>query len=276
MSDKSYSCDCVVIPKELLGKKITPEIVHELVTNRRTKVLDGFVSKRKQKTFSAALMIAGGEVKFDFKRTGQDNEKNLVRIRVYSGNSGSAHVLIKGTTYKEFQISYGHVSSRMAECLACITAAHLVKYVLKNISGLKLAISINNLDLSRYILKERVPRDSLMKLALENLFKLLGEFGSWSAYYELLKRSRLTGSPYSNTFPKGVFPGIDVGVKEGDRLTVILPNRLDVQSQFTASIQRAVSSGDNTYALPLTARPVLMAWLNSVKKGVYQGEVNQQ
>ncbi len=75
ISDRSYSCDCAVIPKEILEKKITPEIAHDLLTNRRTLVLDGFISKRNQKKFSAALMITGGEVKFDFKANRSGNRK---------------------------------------------------------------------------------------------------------------------------------------------------------------------------------------------------------
>lgn len=85
MSDNSYSCDCVVISKEILGKKITPEIVHELLTNRRTPVLDGFISKKNQKAFSAALIIAAGKVKFESSRTGQETEKGLVKTRSIFG-----------------------------------------------------------------------------------------------------------------------------------------------------------------------------------------------
>lgn len=48
--DKTYSCDCVVVPKEILQKKITPEIVQELIADRRTKILDGFVSRKTGKS----------------------------------------------------------------------------------------------------------------------------------------------------------------------------------------------------------------------------------
>jgi len=283
MTDKSYICDCVTVPKAILGKEITPEILHELLTNRQTRVLDGFISKKNNKKFSAALAIEGKEVKFKFgedqKGGGIDPSRGQeVRIRVYSGHSGSAYVSIKGAADKEFQVNYGHVSSRMAECLACITAAALLKHSLKNIAGIKLIISLNNLDFSRYILKERIPRDKDMKNALDNLFTMLEGFKSWTARYEPEKRPRLAGSPYSDQFPLGVFPGIDVKTEEkDDRLVVMLPpGRPDVQAQFTASIRYAVPDREASYILPLKLRPALMAWINRVKKGVGYLEASHQ
>ena len=283
-SYKSYACGCVMIPRVILGKEITPEIVHELLTQRRTETLDGFVSRKNNKTFSAALAIENGRVEFKFDREQKDRESgptnenkgNIIRIRIHSGNSGSANVTIKGATYKEFQISYGHVSSRMAECLACITAANLIKYTMKSTIGIKLDISLNNLDFSRYILKERVPRDREIKLALESLFRLLGEFGDWTAQYKPEKRPRLAGSPHSNNFPRGVFPGIEVGVEEeSGKLRVTLPESPDVRAQFAASLRQAVPDGE-TYILPSALRSVLMAWINSVKRGGYGSESSRQ
>lgn len=284
-SDKTYTCGCVVIPKEILQKKITPEIVHELLNNRRTKTLEGFISKRTGKKFNAALVIRDKKVVFEFEGENRENKqtedspdrRDIVRIRVHSENSGAAHVIIKGAMYREFQISYGHVSSRMAECLACVTAANLVKQVMKSTAVTKLDISLNNLDFSRYILKERTPRDRDMKLALEHLFQVLAGFGGWRAQFKQEKRPRLTGSPQSNKFPRGVFPGLEVSLEEvNGRLRVTLPGDPDVNAQFTASLQRAVPDGEKAYTLPLAARPVLMAWINSVKRGGYPSEASQQ
>lgn len=130
---------------------------------------------------------------------------NAVKVRMHSGNSGAAHVTIKGAMYKDFQIVYGHVSSRMAECLAAITAANLIKHTVKNISGVRVCISLNNLDFSRYILKERVPRDRDAKLALEHLFRLLAGFRGWRARFEPEKRPRLTGALRVVISPEGYF-----------------------------------------------------------------------
>jgi len=149
-SDGSYACDCVTVSKEILQKKITPEIVQELITNRRTKFMDGFISKKNNKPFRAALVIKDKRTAFEFEeRKGEDskdkgdgsnkegNGGDAVKIRIHSENSGTAHVTIKGAMYKDFQISYGHVSSRMAECLATITAANLIKYTMRSITGRK-------------------------------------------------------------------------------------------------------------------------------------------
>jgi DNA topoisomerase-3 len=70
-TDKTYACNCVTIPKEILQQKITPEIVKELITDRRTRVLDGFISKKNGKRFSATLVIRDNRVAFEF----DDNEK---------------------------------------------------------------------------------------------------------------------------------------------------------------------------------------------------------
>lgn len=257
--NKSYACDCLNIPKVILQQRITKDIIQELMVSGRTKILDGFISNKTGKRFSAALVIRDKKVDFEF--TGKSN---MVNIRVHSGNSGTAHVTIKGAMYKEFKISYGHVSSRMAECLACITAANLVKH---NMKGAKLDISLNNLDFSRYILRERTPRDKEIKSALEHLFVLLGCFNEWRARYAPKKRPELTGSPQSKGYPRGVFPDLDAAIsEENGRLRVVLSGGPDVQTQFTASLKKAEPDGEKTYSLPATARNALMAWIYSVRK----------
>jgi len=81
ITDKSYICGCVTVPKVILGKVITPEVVHELLTNRQTKILDGFVSRRNGKVFSAALAIENGRVKFRFggNKRAKKTEQSKVR-----------------------------------------------------------------------------------------------------------------------------------------------------------------------------------------------------
>ncbi|OPX89477.1 MAG: DNA topoisomerase III [Pelotomaculum sp. PtaB.Bin104] len=263
-TEKSYQCDCVKVPKELLGKKITPEIVHELLNNRRTGILEGFMSRRNGKPFSAALIIKDGEVKFNF---GEKESSGTVRIRVHSGNSGSVHISLTGAVNKDFEINYGHVSSRMAECLGCITAANFIKHQVPDSTKIKLDISLNNLDFSRYILRERIPRDKEIKAALEYLFGILSGFAGWQAQFKPKKRPRLQGSPQSNNFPKGIFPWLKLNISEHDiSISVKLPESPDVKAQFKASLQKATEGDENTYSLPKTAKPALIAWLNSVNK----------
>jgi hypothetical protein len=274
-TDKAYTCDCVTIPKEILQQKITPEITKELISNRRTRVLDGFISKKNGKRFSASLVIRNNRVAFEFvnERPGrqedvskQTGKGDIVNIRIQSENSGTAHVTITGAMHKEFRVSYGHVSSRQAELLSCLTAINLVKHT-KGAAGIELDISLNNLDFSRYILKERTPRDREIKSNLDYLFTMLAEFKKWTARYEPKRRSRLTGSPQTNNFPNGIFPDLYTEVaEENGRLRVILHGGPDVQAQFKASLQRVMYEGDKTYSLPVTARKALMAWINSVKR----------
>ena len=63
MTDKSYICDCVTVPKAILGKEITPEILHELLTNRQTRVLDGFISKKNNKKFLVITVLRMNVIK---------------------------------------------------------------------------------------------------------------------------------------------------------------------------------------------------------------------
>lgn len=262
-TEKYYQCGCLKVPREILKKEITLEILHELLTDRRVGPLDGFVSSRTGKPFSTSLVVKDGGVRFDF---GEKEGSGTVRIRVHSENSGSVSVTIRGAVNKSFDISYGHVSSRMAECLGCITAANFVKHQ-SEASILKLEFSLNNLDFSRYILKERTPRDREIKSALEHLFHTLSGFAGWQAYFKPEKRPRLQGSPQARKFPQGIFPWLNIDISEhGAGLYIKLPDSPDVRAQFLASLQKAVPSEDNTYSLPKTAKSALMAWVSTVKK----------
>jgi hypothetical protein len=269
---KSYGCNCgFKIWKEIAGKQITPEIARELCVSGRTAVMDGFMS-RTGKPFSAALVVQNGKVAFEFPaRNGQKDkenspgeDKNTVRVRVQSGNSGSVHISITGPVSKEADISYGLVPARMAECLGCITAVKLVKH-LKNPAVTRINFSINNLEFSRYLLKERTPRAREMRQVLEYLWNELREFAGWQAQFKPEKRPRLKGSPQAS-FPRGVFPWLDVKVvKSKGNISVSLPDSPDVQAQFRASLWKARPGENGTFVLPLNAEQALNAWIKTVK-----------
>ena len=255
--NNAYVCDCLTVPKEILSKKITPEIAQELINNGKTQTLDGFISKRTGKRFKASLVVRDKRIAFEFEN---NVAGDTAYIRIQSENSGTASVIIKGMMYQSFKISYGHESSRMAECLATITAVNLVKHT-KGLNA-ELDISLNNLDTARYILKERVPRDKHIRKALEHLFVLLSKFTRWSAKYEKRKRFKLKGSPQGNKFPVGVFPQLNPTIaEENDGIWVTLPGGPDIQAQFKASLRGVKAETENRYNLPLTAKPALMAWI---------------
>ncbi len=253
----AYICDCLTIPKEILSKKITPEIAQELISSGKTQILDGFISKRTGKQFKASLVVRDKRIVFEFEN---NVAGNTAYIRIQSENSGMASVVIKGIMYQSFKISYGHESSRMAECLAAITAVNLVKHT-KGINT-ELDISLNNLDAARYILKERVPRNKHIREALQHLFVLLNKFSRWSAKYEKKKRFKLKGSPQGNKFPISVFPQLNPTItEESDSIWVTLPGGPDIQAQFKASLRGIKAEIGNRYNLPLTAKPALITWI---------------
>lgn len=69
-SDSNYQCACgFAIPKILLGKKIMKGVAKLLCTKGKTEPIEGFLSRKSGKTFSAALKIdtASRRVEFDFK-----------------------------------------------------------------------------------------------------------------------------------------------------------------------------------------------------------------
>lgn len=73
---KEKKCNFYV-PKLFLGRKITKEEVLELVSNKKTKLLHGFISKNKKK-FSAYLMLGNdGKVTLSFPEDKVIDEKSL-------------------------------------------------------------------------------------------------------------------------------------------------------------------------------------------------------
>lgn len=263
----------------MAGRKITPEIAVQLLEKGRTPVLEGFRS-RTGKIFNATLVLQGKKVVFEFQNgkgnsNKEDNrvrsesanrDKNAIRIRVESGNSGAVHLFIGQPINFVCDVSYGLVSSRLAECLGCMTAARLVKHRLKDVSGVRLIFSLNNLDFSRYLLRERSPRDAEVKKAVGHLWDLLQGFAGWEARFAPAKKPRLRGGPRADKFPRGVFPWLDVSVaNKGDGLEVRLPDCPDVHAQFRASIFKAVPGEGGRFNVPASAEQALLAWLNAVK-----------
>lgn len=147
--------------------------------------------------------------------------------------------------------------------LGAITAVNLIKHTLEKLPNLLL--SLNNLEFTRCLLRERTPRNREIKQALEHLWGLLRNFPGWEAKLEHRKRSRLEGSPQAR-FPRGIFPYLKVNmVQEVDGIIVhLLPNSPDIAAQFAASIWRAKQLEGGNYWVPVAAKPVVAAWLASV------------
>lgn len=273
-----YVCDgCgLKIYKLIADKKITPQIISELLTHGKSSFFDDFYSATKKKHFTAALTIENRAVKFMYpvRNSSPQLENELdhtkpstIKLRVQSDNSGAVNVSLSGRLFFKSDISYGLVPARMAECLGCITAVKYIKHYLKNVSCLRLTISLNNLDFSRYLLRERKPRDAEIKTALDYLHLILNDF-TWDASFSPVKRPHLTGSPQSSTFPLGVFPWLKVEVNpsHGD-LTIKLPDSPDVIAQFKASLWKATPGDEKgLFALSQGSQKAITAWISNVTK----------
>lgn len=189
-------------------------------------------------------------------------EKSGTTIRVVAIHSGSAHVAIKGSIEKQFAISFGLVSARMAAALGTIAAAKLIAHE----AGTKqnVFVSTGNLDFARYGLREREPRDKEMRIILEHMWQTLNQFNEWSLSYYPSKRHKLHGSPNAKDFPRGVFPWLKAEIRPvGDKIVVQPPDCPAVQKQFAASI-RSAELKDGRFFVPIAAEKVVKAWLASV------------
>ena len=154
----------------------------------------------------------------------------------------------------------------MAECLGSITAVRLVRFKREDPSSLAVVLSLNNLEFSRYLLRECQPRDREIRRAVEYLRKELDGFANWQARFDPRKRSRLEGSPQAVKFPRGVFPYLKPDIKEtGEYLEVNLPESPDVIAQFAVSLRRAEQIGPGRFRVPLAAKSVVLAWFASVR-----------
>lgn len=269
VSSNAYQCNCARIPRKVVGRLLSPEEAMQLLKTGSTEVLNGFVS-RAGKNFSARLLFQDGKVVFDFpdrngngKSGGRPGE---VFIRAESFYSGTAAFHISGPLKKSAEMTFGVVPSRLAECLALIAA---LKYV-RHSSGqqiTKAVVSLNNLDLSRYMLRERVPRNKEVRHAVEYALALLDGFTSWAVEFEPCKRPRLRGGNADATFPRGVFPWLKAEIRDlGSEVEISLPDDPAVIANFKASVRSAVGEG-GTFRVPAVAGKVVRAWVASVRQG---------
>ena len=56
----------ITLPKVLLGKELTPEIIQKLLAGEKTELIKGFRSNKTHRTFDAFLSLEKGKIKFDF------------------------------------------------------------------------------------------------------------------------------------------------------------------------------------------------------------------
>lgn len=263
-NEKSWKCNScgLVIWKEIGRRRITDQTVQKLIKEGRTEAME--FKARDGRTFTAALVLKNGKVEYEFTKRGKSEKSGRVEVRVEAGSSGRCYLSISGPVSKQAEINFGLASATEAECLALITAA---KYVAHHAGAGKslIKVSLNNLNLSRYILKERSPRDQKMKELVGFARKELDRAGKWEVEYRPERRPRLKGGPVADTFPFGVFPWLEAKVrKENVRLAVDLPDDPAVRAQFKASLYSSSVSEDGCFLLPETAEKAVYAWINKV------------
>lgn len=267
VSSNTYQCGCARLPRVVAGRPLSPEEAMQLLKTGSTEVLNGFVS-RAGKNFSARLLYQDGKVVFDFPdRNGNGKSGSRpgeVFIRAESFHSGMAAFHVSGPVTKSAEMSFGVVPARLAERLALIGAIKYVRHA-NDSQALKAVVSLNNLDLSRHMLRERAPRDKEIRHAVEYALALLDGFASWTVEFKPQKRPRLRGGNTGCGFPRGVFPWLKAEVRDlGDEVEISLPDDPAVVANFKASIRTAV--GDSgTFRVPAAAGKVVRAWVMSVK-----------
>ncbi|MEW5899453.1 MAG: topoisomerase C-terminal repeat-containing protein, partial [Bacillota bacterium] len=220
-SKKSWSCEnrnCgLVVWKEIGRRAITRKVAEELMRLGRTGVME--FKTKEGKPFAAALVVKNGKVEYEFPKNAKKNDDCTVDVRVEAGSSGRCYLSIRGAVVKQAEVNFGLVSATEAECLALITAAKYVAHYNGSAGKCLIKVSLNNLNLSRYILKERSPRDRWMKELVNLTRKALDQAGKWEVEYRPERRPRLKGGPVADTFPFGVFPWLEAKVrKENGRL----------------------------------------------------------
>jgi hypothetical protein len=252
------------VGRTIAGRPLSLAETEQLFGIGSTGVLHGFVS-RAGKEFSAKLVLQKGRVVFEYPESAK-RAAIEAHIRVESFNSGTAAFHINGPCNKTAEMSFGLVPSRMAECLALIAALKYVAHGFGQNTTLTIRISLNNLDLSRYLLRERKPREKDVAIAVRHVFCLLDEASSWSAEFSPRQRPKLRGGNKSTAFPKGVFPWLDVQTLDlGSEIEIRLPEDPSVIANFRASVKTAHSLGGGVFRVPAAASPVVRAWAASVK-----------
>lgn len=266
-TDAAYACRCTRIPKLVASRPLSMAEITQLVLDRATaEVLTGFVS-RAGKTFNARLVIKNGKVVFDYSDSAAHDAPapNTAFIRVEAFHSGTAWFFILGPVKKRAELSFGLVSAREAECLALITAVKYLQWSCRDYSRLNVTVSLNNRDLTAYVLRERKPRDAKVRQAVLYLLSLLSKFGGWHAAHNPKRKPRLRGGPATDRFPAGVFPWLQIRITpKDDHVEVQLPDDPAVIAQFRSSLRRATGQ-DGVFRLPLAAEKAAKAWIATVK-----------
>lgn len=281
-SDSYYYCNCAKVPRVIAKRSLSLAEAAVLISTGKTKTLTGFVS-RAGNEFSAHLVLSEGNVEFGFSNSRSVHQANQqeavvkprqepeqqrsrleeVFIRIESFRSGTAAFYISGPLKKSAEMSFGLVPSRAAECLALIAAIGCVEHN-GGIGKLAAKASLNNLDFSRYLLRERTPRDQETKKMVECAVGLLSKFASWSAEFKPQQRPKLRGGTANNDFPRGVFPWLQVQINDlGSESEVWLPPNPAVIANFKASIRAASGEGE-VYRVPSSILKVVQAWIASV------------
>lgn len=265
----SYNCpSCNFrINKVILTKQISLPMVGDICKYGETKLIKGFVSK-KGKLFDAKLVVEGNKLTFAFPNSKKaelkkDFKQDLINIRVQSTTSGVANINITGKINYSVFVDFGLVPSRMAECLALISA---VKYLKHNgIVNDKISISANNREFVEYVLKETTPRKKDMRDTINHLWRTLEPY-SWEIRHEKQQRKTLKGGTTNKAFPQGLYPWIDLEKKIANNCIYINTKCPAVSSQLLASI-KASSKIDGQIRIPITVKSVFDAWEITVKKG---------
>lgn len=254
---RTYKCGCTKIWKFKSNKYITPDIVMELLTKGHTGILDGFKTQNGQ-PFSRALELKDGKVVF------KSFENTELAIKIASSSAGKVHLYVPN--YINTTVNYGLMPAREAECLGTITAVNIIKH--QSILP-KLEIKISNREFAQYLLRERASRSSEIMKAMNYLWGLLDQFPSWEVKYQPGQKTPLQGSPRGEHFPSGIFPHTSIDVSEDHNngiLIVTLPYRPDMIHQFQASIPKVEKQTEQTFALPMAQKPMVMAWIHTVKE----------
>ena len=266
----SYECDCgLIIPKIMSGRKIEPETAYELVQNKKTQLLSGFVSKKSNKTFSACLKLAGKKVIYEFPN---EDMLDQLDIKICSIDSTTIKIEIGGIYRAEYTVSYGHISARHAQAYA-LTTVLFNPLVIKILNKVCVNIIVSNPTVALYVLKNRKPRDKELLEIMSIIWSRLSICKGWQIIYAKQESSaKIAGSPQSDSFPKDIFVGIDVGVEKRPGFSIVtLPmHRPDVHSQFEASISTAkkIPNEIGKYYVQRFAEKRLYAWIASVKGGI--------
>lgn len=266
VSSNTYQCGCARLPRVVAGRSLSPEEAMQLLKTGSTEVLNSFVS-RAGKNFSARLLFRDGKVVFDFPDRNGHSPKSSgeVFIRAESFHSGTAAFHISGPLKKSAEMSFGVVPARLAECLALITALKCVRHS-SDQQILKAVVSLNNLDLSRYMLRERVPRNKEIRQAVEYAVALLDGFASWTVEFKPQKRPRLRGSNADARFPRGAFPWLKAEIRDlGSEVEISLPDDPAVVANFRASIRTAFGEG-GAFRVPAAAGKAVRAWAATVRQ----------